>query len=472
MSKSSKDVLEELNDKHCVLMLSGKAHIFSWEPSPLGPRPAFSTPAAMRVLYAKTFVSLKVQDANGDYVTRSRPAFDVWLKSQNRPTAFGIVIDPTGGRFVDGALNLWQGFAVDPEPGDWSLIRAHIEQIVCGGTKEFSRYLLRWIAWVLQHPTEPAEVVIVMRGEEGAGKGIIARLIATIFGKAHAIQISDRKHLTGNFNSHLTNCLFLFADEAVWGGDKAAEGALKRLISEPTLLIEPKGVDSFEVPNMLSLMMASNEKWAVPVGESARRFVVLDVTTERVKDFEYFAALKKQIDHGGAEAFLHAMLNADLGDWHPREGIPDTQGLRDQKSETAHPSVHWLGSILAEGALPFAVRDESGEVRQIVHSVYPDLASSQLLWKHAKAFDHQLRFWKETDYWSFLKEHGVVTDERARTKRGRYRRFPPLAEARRLFRERHPWWPPFEDGPAEWCFAQRPRESFEVLEQDEPRVTG
>jgi len=171
----------------------------------------------------------------------------------------------------------------------------------------------------------------------------------------------------------------------VWGGDKASDGALKRLISEPTLLIEPKGVDAFEVPNMLSIAMASNEQWAVPVGESARCFVVCDVSDARAKDFAYFKALKHQIEHGGAEAFLYAMLNVDLKDWHPREGMPDTQALRDQKAETAHPSVHWLGNILAEGALPFAVRDESGTLKQIVHADDPSLARSQLLWKQAKA---------------------------------------------------------------------------------------
>lgn len=456
MSKA-KDIIAELSEKHCVLMLSGKAHIFSWEPSPLGRRPAFSTPAAMRVLYAKTFITLNVPDGNGGFVPQRRAAFDVWLKSQDRPTAFGVVIDPKGGRFVDGALNLWQGFAVEPIKGDWSLIRAHIEQVVCDGNRELSRYLLRWLAWVLQHPTEPAEVVVVMRGVEGAGKGIIARLMASIFGKAHAIQISDRRHLTGNFNSHLMNCLFLFADEAVWGGDKASEGALKRLISEPTLLIEPKGVDAFEVPNMLSIMMASNEQWAVPVGEEARRYVVADVSDEHAKDFEYFRALTQQIANGGAEAFLYAMLNADLEGWHPRENIPDTQALRDQKAETAHPSVHWLGSILAEGALPFAVRDESGSLKQIVHDDDPALARSLLLWKQAKASDHQLRFWKETQFWAFLKDHHIVTDEGARTKRGRYRRFPPLLEARRIFRERHPWWPEFDDDQRDWRFGERPK---------------
>ena len=55
--------------------------------------------------------------------------------------------------------------------------------------------------------------------------------------------------------------------EAVAPGDKKAEGAIKRLITEDTLFIEPKGVDPFEVPNFLHVMMASNHEQAVSAGD-------------------------------------------------------------------------------------------------------------------------------------------------------------------------------------------------------------
>ena len=39
----------------------------------------------------------------------------------------------------------------------------------------------------------------------------------------------------------------------------------------------------------------------------------------------------------------------DLEDWHPREDMPVTQALYEQKAESADPLVHWLGDILEEG---------------------------------------------------------------------------------------------------------------------------
>ena len=53
----------------------------------------------------------------------------------------------------------------------------------------------------------------------------------------------NAKHLVGHFNAHLQHCSVLFADEAFFAGDRSHESVLKGLITEETLLIEPKGVD-------------------------------------------------------------------------------------------------------------------------------------------------------------------------------------------------------------------------------------
>ena len=44
------------------------------------------------------------------------------------------------------------------------------------------------------------------------------------------------------------------------------------MITEPTLAIERKGQDTETVPNMLHILMASNNQWIVPAGLDERRF--------------------------------------------------------------------------------------------------------------------------------------------------------------------------------------------------------
>jgi hypothetical protein len=82
---------------------------------------------------------------------------------------------------------------------------------------------------------------------------------------------------------------------AYWPGDKSAEGTLKRLITEPRLFIERKGIDGFEVENCIHLVMASNDEWVVPASIDERRFVVSRVSDHRRGDAAYFAELVKEL---------------------------------------------------------------------------------------------------------------------------------------------------------------------------------
>ena len=151
----------------------------------------------------------------------------------------------------------------------------------------------------------------MLRGLKGTGKGMVGQMLMRIF-RNHSLHITNPKHLVGNFNAHLVDALFLFLDEAFWAGDKQGEGTLKALITEPTVMIEPKGVDSFQMPNRLKILMASNNDWVVPATADERRYFVLDVSDERKGDVAYFTALAAAIDGDELAAFLDYLLQLDL----------------------------------------------------------------------------------------------------------------------------------------------------------------
>ena len=146
----------------------------------------------------------------------------------------------------------------------------------------------------------------------------------------HALHITHSKHLVGNFNAHLLDALFLFLDEAYWAGDKQGEGTLKALITERTLMIEPKGVDSFQMPNRLKILMASNNDWVVPASADERRYFVLDVPDTRKGDKAYFTALASAVEGDELAAFLDYLLKLDLSGFDHRNP-PHTEGLNKQK---------------------------------------------------------------------------------------------------------------------------------------------
>jgi hypothetical protein len=132
----------------------------------------------------------------------------------------------------------------------------------------------------IQYPDRPGEVALVIRGEEGAGKGTIVKQLGRIFG-VHYLHVWQAKHLVGNFNAHLQHCSCLYADEAFYAGDRQHESTLKALITEPTLMVEPKGLNPYQVRNCIHLYMTSNSDWVVPAGAMARRFLVLDALKDK-----------------------------------------------------------------------------------------------------------------------------------------------------------------------------------------------
>ena len=156
------------------------------------------------------------------------------------------------------------GFGLKPAQGDWRRLRRHLEENLANGDAKVADYILNWTAHGYQRSGLKRGVCVVLQGGEGVGKGLWWHVIRRSYGP-HGIYVAQPSHLTGKFNSHLWTVCFIFADEAFFAGDVAHESILKSLLTDPTLRVEPKGVNSFEVPNFLDVGMASNDKWVVPV---------------------------------------------------------------------------------------------------------------------------------------------------------------------------------------------------------------
>jgi hypothetical protein len=199
---------------------------------------------------------------------------------------------------------------------------------------------------MVQYPAEQGEVAIVMRSAEGTGKGILACAMMRILGQ-NALHISNAKHLVGSFNAHLRDCVFLFADEAFYAGDKAHVGVIRSLITEPYLTIEGKYQNAVQTSNFLHLMMAGNEPWVVPASPEARRYRVLEVGEAHNDDHAHFAAIRGGMEAGGYEAMLHDLLQIDLTTFNLRR-VPVTDRLQQQKKLSLDTSNAWWLEVSTE----------------------------------------------------------------------------------------------------------------------------
>ncbi len=349
------EVVEKFNERHAVVLLETKTMVMTTTKNKEG-RDEFKyiTTENFTKLHMNHFIKTGVTEKGKDIVKNHPTA---WLEHWNRREfKDGVVFEPS--RYANGIetpatiygnkLNLWRGYSVEPKQGDWQRIDTHIKDVICNCDVECVEYFYNWIARCLQYPEKTGQVAVALKGEKGTGKGTVCNFINSIFGQ-HGLQITNAKHLVGHFNAHLADCCFLFADEAFFAGDRQHENILKTLITEPTVMIERKGIDATSQPNRLKIMMASNNDWIAPASKDERRYFVLDVSSEKIGNTDYFNALHRDINNPDIQAaFLFDMLRRDISKFNVSK-VPDTTALKHQREQSLDSfGKYWL-DVLQRG---------------------------------------------------------------------------------------------------------------------------
>jgi hypothetical protein len=323
--------LRRLNESHFVIENDGgRCRVAEWVPSEGDGREQL-TSQSFEDFRNRYMHIQECAGTNAQGVPVMKPLGEYWLRSSRRRQFRGLVFRPGREAVINGFLNLWRGFGIEPAQGDWSLMQEHIRSVLAAGDALCADYITRWAAWGLQNPDQPAEVALVFRGGQGTGKSTFGRAMASLFGQ-HGLQVTAPGQFAGRFNAHLRDVCLLFADEAVRPDDKAARSILKALLTEKNLPMEGKGRDIIQMSNYAKVIMASNDDWVVPADIDDRRFAVFKVSEEYKQNEAYFAALNRELSSGGLAAMLHDLLATPLGDWHPRREIPQTKERDIQKS--------------------------------------------------------------------------------------------------------------------------------------------
>ena len=339
-------ILMEFNGNHAVIGdIGGKCRIISDLPDPNmngRARISFQTQSDFMLRYCNRKVKVTTPDGDEAWMDAGK----WWIYHPYRRQYRTIIFAPS--REVPDAYNLWRGFSYDALPGrSCDLFLAHVHDNVCGRDEAVYRYLMGWMASAVQKPANPGYAAIVLRGRQGVGKSFFVKAFGQLFGR-HFLQVSDPRHVVGSFNAHLEDCLILFAEEALYAGDKKHESTLKALVTEEMLTIERKGVDIVSCPNYVHLLMASNEQWVVPANFDERRFLVLDVGDEQMGVKAYFRAIQEELNAGGYEKLLHTLMTWDLSGFDVRT-VPNTEALKEQKVLNYMPEEEWWYSKLQDG---------------------------------------------------------------------------------------------------------------------------
>tara|TARA_Y100000361_G_scaffold141903_1_gene147411 strand:- start:559 stop:2847 length:2289 start_codon:yes stop_codon:yes gene_type:complete len=274
---------------------------------------------------------------------------NVWMTHPKRKCFSSIVFSPEPGKCSGNDFNMFQGLritsnisrdVVHASSVDYKEyikpILTHLRTVWCDDDEHTYEYVVRWLAHATLKPWVKIGTALVLVGGEGCGKSMVVDAIGKVFG-CHYLHIMDMEDMLGKFCSILEDKLFVFSDEAFWGGCKSLAGKLKGMITEPEVRVERKGFDCYYVNSYSNFIIASNNSHAVPAGEGARRWVCLGCSNRHQGDTNYFSKLKSTLcdnDYMGIKCLLHYFASdLDIENWIPQK-VPVTNLLRAQKQNS------------------------------------------------------------------------------------------------------------------------------------------
>lgn len=347
-------------------------------------------------------------------------------KNQKLKTIFSP--RPLSKKVADMFFNTYPGLSKQPKKGDWSRLMFHLRNIWCNGDEELFESVMGWFAHLVQKPWEKPGVALVVTGGKGTGKSTIFECVfKPILGSLYC-KVSHRSHLTGNFNAHLANKLLVVNEEAFFHGDHEASEVVKSMITEELMGVEPKGVDIRELETFMRVVFVSNNEHVVSASPDERRFLVLEISSDKAQDHDYFKALRHEISHGGIEAFLHDLLEWTI-DMDKLRTPPRTEGLFKQMVNSFTPLQRWA----YEGLLH--IGDDHSSIKWNQRVKTADLYDHFKEWRdNLKACDVRTSANRIADPGSLTKEiRKLLKFDRTRIGNDRALFLPPRETARQMF---------------------------------------
>ncbi len=204
--------------------------------------------------------------------------------------------------------NLFGGWPMKPQPGECGALLMLLEHMCANepNAREVYEWILKWLAYPLQHPGAKMQSAVVVHGPQGTGKSRFFEAYAKIFG-AYG-RVLGQEALEDKFNADWAEKkLFILADEVLARSEMFhIKNRLKGFITGDTIRVNPKNMPAHNERNAMNIVFLSNELRPLVLEEDDRRHAVIWVPPKL--DDMFFADVNIEIERGGAEALYDFLL--------------------------------------------------------------------------------------------------------------------------------------------------------------------
>lgn len=247
---------------------------------------------------------------------------------------------------ITGVFNLFSGFKHTPGAYNEALfepIRKHIWEVYASKNEEYYDYFIKWLAHLIQKPSQRLNVAIILKSRQGAGKNIIMEFIMKeVIGKKYCLYVDKIDDLFSKFNSRLANKILTLCDETrtTEKGRFEISDRLKAQITRTEMSVERKGFDAIDMSDYNNYVFLTNRDCPVPIESDDRRWFALELDNKYCDNKEYFQNLSEAMTPLAAEHMFMWLASIDLTGFPSR--IPNTAAKTAMKLENIPYAIRML----------------------------------------------------------------------------------------------------------------------------------
>jgi hypothetical protein len=276
---------------------------------------------------------------------KDKSFISLWLNDENQRVHNQIEFIPTNQTQIENndkeIYNLFTGY--NPKIKS-SYIKENSNKILkyfhelgtalCGDNDTHYNFLIKYLAHMIQKPSEKIGLAFIIKGKQGTGKNVFLNAIGNIIGREHYITSSNPKDFFGDYAEGFYHKLLVNMNECEGKDTFDFEGRMKSFITEETITINPKKVRPIEIQNVARLMIFTNKPnpIKIDVNSKDRRYCVFE-TSDKFLDKKYGTKFWSGIiEHFNKPEFMACLYdylsNTDIKNWKWKEERPITDAYK------------------------------------------------------------------------------------------------------------------------------------------------
>jgi hypothetical protein len=253
---------------------------------------------------------------------------DKWLKDGEMRCYDDAQCIPPPLECPASIFNLWnpspyESMPITEDDPDFNLnaVKVFADHIrtLCGNDDEISVYVCNWIAQSIQKPSEKFGVALNFISKQGVGKNIFTDTLGTLYGGLSKIldTAQPERDVWGDYSDLMIDAFLVVLTEVDKRNAHGCDGKIKKLITDTTVQINPKGKTQFCMNSYHRFILLTNEMDPVVTSENDRRNVIIRCSDENKGNTAYFTNLLSTLKSPNALRSIYwSFKTMDISDFH------------------------------------------------------------------------------------------------------------------------------------------------------------